>query len=362
MNNIREIKQQEATDAIVQNKYSGLVHISPRVGKSKIAIDAINNINNPINILIIAPKLPILKSWKTEIKKWKLNSKHTVELIWSNSIKKLKGKSYHLIICDEIHEYNEKVLLELTKRQFSGSRLLGLSGTLSEEKESEITKILKLKKLYEYSFEEAIKDGIIADYEIICVGCDLDTQDAYIKAGNDKNQFMQTEKAAYSYWDNRYKNIEVNREFALRKAIISKRKTVIYESKTKINKTLDLVNQFDRCLIFTGLQDIADTVGEKSYHSKSKEDTLEMFMDGKINKLAVVSMISMGITIPNLKVAIFNQVKSNEALFIQQALRTMNLEDNRIASIYIVYLKGTQDEVWLKSAINGFDKSKIKFI
>lgn len=362
MNNIREIKQQEATDAIVQNKYSGLVHISPRVGKTKVAIDAVNQINNEINILILAPKLPILSSWKHEMKKWNFNSKHTVDLVWSNSIKKVKDKKYHLIICDEIHDYNKKVIIELIKHQNRGTRILGLTGTLPEEKEQELTFMLKLKKLYDYSFEEAIADGIIADYEIICVGCNLNETDSYIVAGNDENRFTQTEKAAYSYWDNRYKRIEETREFALRKAIISKRKDVIYRSKSKIEATQQLIDQFDRCLVFTGLQEIADDLGEKSYHSKSKENTLEMFMDGKVNKLAVVSMISMGITILNLKVAIFNQVKSNEALFIQQALRAMNLEDDRKASIYIVYLKGTQDEVWLKSAINGFDESKIKFI
>jgi hypothetical protein len=40
----------------------------------------------------------------------------------------------------------------------------------------------------------------------------------------------------------------------------------------------------------------------------------------------------------------------------------MNLENDKKATIYIVYLKDTQDEVWMHSALEGFNKSKIKFI
>lgn len=358
---IRAIKQKEATDLIIENKYNGLVHISPRVGKTKVAIDAMNNIKTPINVLILAPKLPILTSWKQEIKKWGLSDKISYTLCWSNSIKKM-NESYHLIVCDEIHEYNDKVISHIRKHQLKGSRILGLTGTLPETKEVLLHNLLKINTLYNYSFEEAIADGIIADYEIICVGCELDTEEAYIKAGNDKTSFEQTEKAAYTYWNNRYKNIEARGEFHLRKSIISRRKTIIYESRTKINKTLELIKDIDRCIIFTGLQEVADSIGDKSYHSKSKEDTLSQFVEGDVNKLSVVSMVSMGITILNLKVAVFNQVKSNESLFIQQALRTMNLENDKKATIYIVYLKDTQDEVWMHSALEGFNKSKIKFI
>ena len=40
----------------------------------------------------------------------------------------------------------------------------------------------------------------------------------------------------------------------------------------------------------------------------------------------------------------------------------MNMEGGKKATIYIVYLKNTQDEVWMLSALQGFDQSKIKKI
>ena len=73
-------------------------------------------------------------------------------------------------------------------------------------------------------------------------------------------------------------------------------------------------------------------------------------------------MVSMGVTIPNLKVAVFNQLKSEENLAVQQAMRVMNMEGGKKATIYIVYLKNTQDEVWMLSALQGFEPSKIKKI
>jgi len=70
----------------------------------------------------------------------------------------------------------------------------------------------------------------------------------------------------------------------------------------------------------------------------------------------------MGVTIPNLKTAIFNQIKSGENMAVQQAMRAMNMEGGKKATIYVVYLKETQDEVWVKSALKGFEKDKIKWL
>jgi superfamily II DNA or RNA helicase len=110
------------------------------------------------------------------------------------------------------------------------------------------------------------------------------------------------------------------------------------------------------------LQKVADNIGDSSFHSNTTDKTtLEKFKQGEFNKTAVVSMVSMGVTFPNLKIAVFNQLKSGENLAVQQAMRVMNMEDGKKAMIYIVYLKGTQDEIWLKSALKGFNKNKIYY-
>jgi superfamily II DNA or RNA helicase len=361
-NKKREEIQKEASSKIKECKFQGIVLVSPRVGKCKIAIDALNTIKKTeLRILVIAPKVPILKEWETEVVKWNLNSNISVDYCWSNSLKKNK-KKYDLIIADECHAYNLKVLAQLRGKQIQGSRILGLTGTLDQKAEFDIGNILSIYPIYTYSIEQAIKDGIVADYEIICVGCELDDTNKTIEAGNEETRFYQTEKEAYTYWNNRYNRDKELMRYKNLRFLSSKRMDIIYRSQTKLDKTKEIIDQYKRCLIFSGRQEIADQLGDGSFHSKSNKENLMLFKDKKINKLSVIGMISMGVTIPKLKVAIFNQLKSVEALACQQAMRTMNLEGSKKATVIIVYLKDTQDEIWLQSAVQGFEKSKIKYI
>lgn len=353
--------QNEITQAIINNKFRGLIDVSMRVGKTKSVIDALNIIIKPKDVLIMAPQKSILKVWKEEIKKWNLKDHINIDFVWSNSIGKIE-KSYDLIIMDECHCYNQSVLDFLRKHQIFGTRFLGLTGTLDDVSAFNLENTLSLKTIYKYSFEQAIEDKIVADYHIICIGCYLDDTREIIQCGTKEKPFYKTEAKAYNYWDSLYKYRVEKRMFKGLQFISSKRLEIIYNSQTKLEKSLELVEEKDRCLIFTGRQVIADKIGEASYHSKSNKNTLDKFKEGEINKLSAIGMVSLGVSFPNLKIAIFNQLKSVESLCIQQSFRVMSLEENRKAEIYILYLKGTQDENWLKSAIGGFDKNKITFI
>jgi superfamily II DNA or RNA helicase len=237
-----------------------------------------------------------------------------------------------------------------------GTRILGLTGTLDQVSEFNLNNILSIKPIYNYSFAQAVKDKIIADYKITCIGLELDdTEEIYTIS---KDLPLVTEKVAYEYWNKLYNNAVRLQKFSSLKFYMMKRKDIIYGSKTKIEITKQLVEDEKRCLIFSARQEVADQLGDTQFHSKAKKG-LELFKSSKKNKLSVISMVSMGITISNLKTAIFNQMKSVEALALQQAARILNLEDGKEAKIVIVYLKNTQDEIWVKSAVEGFDKTKV---
>ena len=260
-------------------------------------------------------------------------------------------------------DLNLKVLAELRFHQLKGTRILGLTGTLTQQDEFNLSNILNIAPFYTYTFEQAIKDKIIADYEIICVATDLDDIDKHVLSGTEETPFYQTERDAYNYWDSRYKAAVHAGRYKNLRFLMSKRTGIIYNSRAKLNATREIVDSMaDRCLVFTGRQEIANQIGDGCFHSKADKSSLEDFKEGKINKLSVISMISMGITIPNLKVAVFNQLKSVESLCIQQTMRAMNLQGKSKAKIYIVYLKDTQDEVWMTSALQGFEKTKIQWI
>lgn len=353
--------QSTATDCVVNNKFKGILEVAPRVGKSKIVIDALNTVSIDLKVLIMAPRKEIFESWKIEFERWGLRNNISVDFLWSNSLKK-NTNTYNLIICDEVHAYNLNVLSLLTKEQAKGTRILSITGTLDGNTQYVLETMLKQELLYSYTVAEAIEDQIVADYEIICVGCELDTVDAYVIAGNQEKSFLQTEAAAYKYWNDKYQIAKSRQQWSSLRFLTSKRLDVIYNSKTKLEATKKILKLNTRVISFSGRQEIADQLGDESFHSKADKTALERFKDGKINKLSVVSMVSMGVTIPDLKVAVFNQLKSEENLAIQQAMRVMNMEGGKKATIYIVYLKNTQDEVWMLSALQGFDQSKIKKI
>lgn len=357
----REEIQLEATQAIIDNKFKGMIEVAPRVGKSKIVIDALNTVSIDLKVLIMAPRKEIFESWKIEFERWGLRDNISVDFLWSNSLKK-NTNTYNLIICDEVHAYNLNVLSLLTKEQAKGTRILSITGTLDGNTQYLLETMLKQELLYSYTVAEAIEDQIVADYEIICVGCELDTVDAYVIAGNQEKSFLQTEAAAYKYWNDKYQIAKSRQQWSSLRFLTSKRLDVIYNSKTKLEATKKILKLNTRVISFSGRQEIADQLGDESFHSKADKTALERFKDGKINKLSVVSMVSMGVTIPDLKVAVFNQLKSEENLAIQQAMRVMNMEGGKKATIYIVYLKNTQDEVWMLSALQGFDQNKIKKI
>jgi superfamily II DNA or RNA helicase len=353
--------QSTATESIIANKFKGIIEVAPRVGKSKIVIDALNKVEANLKVLITAPRKEIFESWKKEFEIWGLRDNISIDFLWSNSLKK-NTVTYNLIICDEVHAYNINVLSLLTLEQAKGTRILSITGTLDGNTQYLLETMLKQEVLYTYSVAEAIEDKIVADYEIICVGCNLDNTLSYVQAGNIDKQFTQTELAAYTYWNDSYQKAKARQQWSSLRFLMSKRLDVIYNSKTKLEATKKILSLQDRAISFSGRQEIADQLGDESFHSKADKTALDRFKAGKINKLSVVSMVSMGVTITELKVAVFNQLKSEENLAIQQAMRVMNMEGGKKATIYIVYLKGTQDEVWMLSALQGFDPSKIKKI
>jgi len=65
---IRTSIQKQATDALVNSSLYGIIDVAPRVGKSKIAIEAIRDFAG--SIMISVPYNSMIQAWKNEFKKW----------------------------------------------------------------------------------------------------------------------------------------------------------------------------------------------------------------------------------------------------------------------------------------------------
>ena len=133
---------------------------------------------------------------------------------------------------------------------------------------------------------------------------------------------------------------------------------------TKETYVKDLIRKVKtKCIVFANTMDQADRVCRHSYHSKNaqSEDNLQLFSDGRIDKLSCVLQLNEGVTIPGLKQGIIMHAYGNERKTAQRIGRLLRLNPSESAVCHILCYKGTQDETWVAKALKDFDQNKIKF-
>jgi len=135
-----------------------------------------------------------------------------------------------------------------------------------------------------------------------------------------------------------------------------------YGTKEEYVKSLS-VSLNSKCIIFANTKEQADKLCKYSYHSgnPNSQYNLELFSDGRIDKLSCVLQLSEGVTIPNLKAGIVMHAYGNERKTAQRIGRLLRLNPSETAVCHILCYKGTQDEVWVKKALETFDSSKIRY-
>ena len=358
----RDRVQREAVNKIIEKDYTGILLVSPRVGKSKILINSIQD-KRDWKVYISSPYDTIRENWKDEWAKWGQPFDSMPYSICHRSLEKIP-EDIDLLVVDEVQTLSPRQIQ--TIREKKPKRLLGLTGTLNTDTKSDLWKELRLQTIFEYSIEQAIEDGIISNFEIIIVECDFDKSDKNILSGTKKKSNWTTEQGHYDFLTKQFEKFRVlswkNPDMeALKMKYAGDRSRFIYESKSKFEIAKKIIEKSGRCLIFTGLQKIADQLAT-SFHSKSSENNLEKFIAEEIDKLAVIEMVNMGITIPNLKTAIIHQLKSNSMMSLQKILRMCNLEDDKVAKIYITVYKDTVDSSWVNKALETVNPNKIKRI
>ena len=355
---LRDKRQQEFAQIFLDHGEFGILNLCPRFGKIFTSINILEKLDKDINILIAYPDLKIKASWEEDFKKRKYknqNITYTTHL----SIKKHTAGFYDLVILDEIHLLSE-AQIEAVK-ELKCISVLGLTGTLSSWTEKTLNSELQLSVLARYPIEQAIEEGVITDYEITVVSTALDNTRL-----NDYKGKHRTEKKQFDSYGWVIDQLERQNKptMFLRLA----RMRIIQNSVAKMELTRKLLakHKDERVLVFCGLTKIADELGIPVYHSKAGEkDTFESFAAGEGNHLAVVKIGNTGVTYKPLNRVIINYFDSNGENLAQKINRCMAMEYNtpdKKAHIYIVSSTEEVEKKWLKSALEFFDKDKIKYI
>jgi superfamily II DNA or RNA helicase len=357
----RDEIQKEALDVAKQYKRSGL-GISMGVGKTRIAIQHLQYCYNPlVEALVVIPKHSVAQAWIDELGKMNLESlvKHITFTTYL-SINKHDPNDYNVVYLDECHSLLNSH--EPFLSQFTG-KILGLTGTPPENQDSEkgrmVNKYCPIK--YRFTVDQATDSKILNDYRIIVHELYLSKVPALRKKKKDGGHWYTTEQKDYDYVTKRVADAQTSKQkqFA---GIMRMRALMDYNTKELYGKSL--INKLNtKCLIFANTQKQADKMCKHSYHSgnKKSDENLELFSDGRIDKLSCVLQLSEGISIPKLKQGIILHSYGNERKSSQRIGRLLRLNPTETAVCHILCYKGTQDEVWVTQALKDFNKTKIKY-
>ena len=357
----REKIQELALNATNNNKRCSLI-LATGVGKTLVGLMHMErNLTPLMSVLIVAPKLSIFTSWRTEAIKF--NKSHLLDNVQFTtylSLNKLDPREYDMIYFDEAHSLlpSHRDFLD----EYDG-KILGLTGTPPKMVNSEKGEMMQefYPICYEYLTDDAINDNILNDYKIIVHQLRLNGTTKDVKAGSKFKSFFTTEEANYQYWCSRIENSRPGKEQQISR-VMRMKAMMEFPSKEKYAKLLSN-SIISKCIIFANTQDQADQLCTHSYHSNNSEsdDNLEMFKSGKITKLSCVLQLSEGINIPELRQCIILHAYGNERKASQRIGRCLRLAVDETATIHILCYMDTIDEKWVTEALSGFDQSKIEW-
>lgn len=354
--------QKEIIDSLPEKPHGRLL-LAPRLGKTKLIIDLIKR-ENPKSILWVTPLAELadidipkeFETWKAK----KFISKLTTST-WT-SLDRVKGH-FTMIILDEEQFITDNNSANLRNKELTADYIISMTGSETKhDNKIQLYKELELPTLFRFDINKAVDIGILSNYDIKVIEVDM-SNDKIIPSGTKDKPFMTSEILNYNYLSTQMKQALMQKRADATFRVL-KRMRAVYNSpsKTKVAKFL-MDNLTGRKLFFCASIDQAETLCENTYHSKSDGKNLRKFIDGEVNEVAMVNAGGVGVTYKAINHLVMTQADSDKnGLTTQKICRTLLYQPEYKATIWIICLVGTQDEKWVASALENFDKSKVEYI
>lgn len=403
MNNDFKQKLQEREFLALKDEHRVILKWATGCGKSKMTIDLINYqcMNmlvhiKPVRVLFVVAERAHIMNWQDEFEKWNLRiDRVRTDVICYASLKNYKNEQYDIIVFDEAHHaFSEKrlaILEEMAQFNYAINNIYLLSATLSSDKQDMIEDIFGKFKTSTVTLKDAIEGDILPDPKVYVIGMELDNVKKHqeIKIGNDpkapvvkwedrakyiykntpciiqctefqKNLFLTQ---SVDYWNERYHRSHTEFQRIMAANYGSQRKRFLGELKTGvIRKLIERLPKNNRFVCFCASVDQANnldyvnTISSKR-PAKSNQLIIDKFNNKEINHIYAVGMITEGMNLVDIQTGIIVQLDGKERLFLQKAGRVMRSD---YPNIYIIYYKGTQDEKYLKGALENIDSKFVK--
>lgn len=354
-------------------------------GKSYLACLAIQMCNErhaDKQINVVVPTTVLAEAWTDEKNGHiKLHGLKNVNVFVINTYVKEQHECALLII-DEVHtatgaksKHFNKVI-DLTKFNW----ILCLSATLEDEHKVFLHK-RNIKLVSTLTADEAVKNGWLSPYRILCVPVQLSQEDreSYAKMHTEFNKHFATFNfdfgLAMKCVTDKQTRIDLANKLGWELGRIDAaafnwnrnmrmRKEFLYHVEAKIEAAIEITNRLKmQTILFgqsiKGADKIADALGDKcvEYHSKlgakQLKENLKRLKDGrtKVDYISSAKGLEAGYDLPGLQLGITWSRTSKGLRAVQTLGRILRFVIGKTAYFIELYVPDTQDENWLKKSL-----------
>ena len=356
-------------------------------GKSYLACLAIKLCNErhpDKEINVVVPTTVLQEAWTDEKKGHiKLHGLKNVNVFVINTYVK-ETHDCALLIIDEVHtatgakSKHFNTVIDKTKFNW----ILCLSATLEKEHKEFLHK-RNVKCISTLTADEAVKNGWLSPYKILCVPVELNDEDRerYDKMHKEFNKHFATFNFDFEFAMKCITNKDARQELATKlnwplqridasvfnwNRNMRLRKEFLYHIEAKIDAAIEITTHLQmQTILFgqsiKGADKINEQLGDKcvEYHSKitakTLKENLKRLRDGrtKVDYISSAKGLEAGFDLPNLQLGI-TWSRTSKALRATQTLgRILRKVEGKTAYFIELYVPDTQDENWLKKSLVG---------
>lgn len=340
-------------------------------GKTRVAIIAIKSFltkNTGKNIKIIVPTEHLKVQWLLELDKYGLSLQTNVEII--NSAVK-KEERVDLLILDEAHRYGSDSFIEIFKIKHP-KLILGLSATFHrlDGRHRIIEKYCPI--IDTVTVKEALKNGWLSSYREYKVIVQVDDFHIYQQASQEFQEMFAIFNFDFNLAMKCVTNIVYRRYYGKTLGIASKdmdaisytwqralrkRKEFVMNHPDKIEITRKILEArpFSKAITFSGTIKQAEKIGIGTvvHSGKTKKKnrlTIEEFSSMPTGVINSSKSLNEGVDIPGLNLAVILTNSSSPNEKIQRIGRVIRKEEDKLAEIFTLVIKGTIEEKWFENS------------
>lgn len=351
---------------------------------------------NEITYIIVNERNHI-QNWKNEyIKYGKEELLKNTKIFCYASLKKYLNTKIGLLGLDEAHHALSPARIEFLDT-LEVKKTVALTATLTTIQKELLIDLFGNFVEHKFLLKKATENNILVQPKIYLIGLDLDTTNNYLEYivswGSKAKQIVLyddiSNKALYNR--QRYPNLQlhlrtteaaynmiINQDIEFYKQqyvmnpnpynkfkwlnLSSQRKTFLGEIKSKALKILLDELKHKKYLCYCTSINQANLIGESynTIHSgkpeKENDIIINNFNTGKINNIIAVSKLTEGQNLAGLNTVILTNLDAKDRTFIQRTGRALRSEE---PEIYILYHKGTRDELVLENVFTNINNENI---